>query len=92
MDARVAAKLIDVPATKFYKISGNPTYVTAYRQEIQVLQGSNGLWSAKFYRGGELPQMLTGSFTSKTECEQRVIQYLKSTDFLNRAIYPGCEH
>jgi hypothetical protein len=61
------------------------------RQEYTIVQEKDGFWVVQKYRGGKIPKELNHRFTSHRLCEETLIRFLKSKDFLGRAIYPGCQ-
>lgn len=71
-------------------ISEQAVYVSAGRQEYQIRQ-TGSMWYIKRYPRGVLPPILRGQFTSFRDCENRLINFLKSKDKWGKAIYPGKE-
>ena len=64
-------------------------YVTEGRAEIIIKQLSSGRWHAYFFKGGQLPEALSGQFTSHRACETEVIKYLRNSEKWGKAIWPN---
>lgn len=65
-------------------------YVSRGHQEFWIEQDGR-FWIIKRLLGGRVHPSLTQKFTTFQICEQTLIQYLRSTDKFNKAIYPGCQ-
>ena len=72
------------------RVSTNPTYVSAGREEYLIEQ-EGPLWYVRRWKRGLLPPQLRTRFTSFRACEDTLIAYLKSKDKWGKAMYPGKE-
>jgi hypothetical protein len=62
-------------------------YVTSGGAEL-VITEHNGLFTIHFYRGGQLPASLEGSFTSRLYAHRAVVSYLQSDNVRGTAKWP----
>lgn len=64
-------------------------YVTSGGKEVCIEFTELGLYKPYFYSGGELPNQLDQSFTSKKRAIEAIVDYLRSDDVRGTAIWPG---
>lgn len=74
---------------RFKAVRPDAKYVSDSGQEYVIEKNSIGHHWIKRYKGGNVNPELKGVFTSFWLAEEALISYLRQTDKLNRAWYPG---
>lgn len=64
-------------------------YVTSGGKEVCIEFTELGLYKPYFYSGGELPDILDQSFTSKRRAHEAIVEYLRSDNVRGNARWPS---
>lgn len=72
------------------KHSSKPTYLSGTYTEYKILRDDFGFYYIKPYGGGCVHSRLQGKWSSHSEAEKVLIDWLESTDKRAQSRYPGC--
>lgn len=63
-------------------------FITAGGKEL-IIETDGRFFVIRFWMGGPIPASLSSKYTSKVQAEQDIVSYLKQTDKVGLARYPG---
>lgn len=85
----VAKRLEGVHPKARTKVRDTAEFVSARLQEYTIQPDGHGYYKVVPYKGGALPEYLSGLYLTHRTAEQDLISYLQSTDKFGKAIWPG---
>ena len=74
---------------RYPNVRPDAKYVSDSGQEYVIEKTTTGFFWIKRYKGGEINESLKSLYTSYSGAEDVLISYLRQTDKLNRAYWPG---